>query len=198
MMNLLSDQVDKKEIDVIIRELSRVLDKHIPGDVVEFGCYVGTTSVYIAKTLMDRDQDKQFYVYDSFEGLPDKTVEDTSPLGLQFKPGELLASKKQFIKNLTSAKVPMPKIKKAWFCDLNPDDVPQKIVFAFLDGDYYASIADPLKLISSRLQPGATVIIDDYGNDALPGASKAVNEWLVTHAATKKIEQSLAILYMPQ
>ncbi|NCQ54107.1 hypothetical protein GW791_01515, partial [Candidatus Saccharibacteria bacterium] len=51
-MNLLSDQVDQKEIDVITRELKRILDKDISGDVVEFGCYIGTTSVYLAKMLM--------------------------------------------------------------------------------------------------------------------------------------------------
>ena len=197
-MNLLSDQVDKKEIEVIVRELKRVIDNGIKGDIVEFGCYVGTTSVYLAKNLMADGDKKRLFVYDSFQGLPEKTREDTSPLGESFKPGELFVAKKQFIKNMVQAKVTMPQIKKAWFSDLTEADVPKKIAFAFLDGDYYASIADPLKLISSRLQPGATVIIDDYGNDALPGASKAVNEWLVTHAATKKIEQSLAILYMPQ
>ena len=196
-MNLLSDQVDKKEIEIIIRELKRVIDKQISGDVVEFGCYVGTTSVYIAKTLMQSDGLKQFYVYDSFEGLPEKTKEDSSPLGLQFKPGELLASKKQFIKNISQAGVPMPRIKKAWFSDLESDDVPKDIAFAFLDGDYYSSIADPLTLIENNLKPGATIVIDDYGNAALPGASKAVDEWLLKHAATKKVEQSLAILYLP-
>jgi len=196
-MNLLSDQVDKKEIEIIVRELNRIIDRQIPGDVVEFGCYIGTTSVYIAKLLMQLDKSKQFYVYDSFEGLPEKTKEDISPLGIQFKTGELLASKKQFIKNMSQAGVTMPRIKKAWFSDLKSEDIPQDIAFAFLDGDYYSSIADPLALIEKKLKPGATIIIDDYANAALPGASKAVDKWLLKHKVTKKVEQSLAILYLP-
>jgi len=195
-MNLLSDQVDKKEIAIIIRELERVIGKNTPGDVVEFGCYAGTTSVFLAKTLMDKKIDKQLYVYDSFEGLPDKTKEDTSALGESFKPGELCVSKKQFIKNIIQAGVTMPQIKKGWFSDLTNSDIPEKISFAFLDGDYYASVMVPLKLIESRLVPGATIVVDDYANFALPGAAKAVNEWLKKHKATIKIEQSLAILYL--
>jgi len=195
-MSLISDQVDKKEIEVIILELERVIKNDVAGDVVEFGCYLGTTSVFIAKVLMNQNKNKQFFVYDSFEGLPEKTKEDISPLGDTFKPGELLAPKKQFIKNIFQAKVDMPNIKKAWFSDLKPDDVPEKVSFAFLDGDYYRSIADPLKLLTSKLTPGATVIVDDYANAALPGAAKAVDEWLLKNKAIKRVEQSLAIIYV--
>ena len=48
-MKLLSEQVDEKEIAVILRELSKT--KEISGDVVEFGCFVGTTSVFLAKEI---------------------------------------------------------------------------------------------------------------------------------------------------
>jgi O-methyltransferase len=137
----------------------------------------------------------QFYVYDSFAGLPEKTAQDTSPLGIQFKAGELLASKKQFIKNMMQAGVPVPHIKKAWFKDLTQNDVPSTIAFAFLDGDYYQSVVDSLKLIEKRLSPGATIIVDDYGNAGLPGASKAVDEWLHKHPALLKVEQTLAVIY---
>lgn len=195
VMKLLSDQVDKREIEIIIRELQRVIDKNIVGDVVEFGCYLGTTSVYLADIL--KQTNKEYYVYDSFAGLPEKTCEDISPLGEQFKPGELLASKKQFIKNLSQAGVPMPHIKKTWFSELKPYDIPKKISFAFLDGDYYSSIVDSLRLIEPYLTPGATIVVDDYGNAALPGVSKAVDEWLAKHPAIKKVEQSLAIIYIP-
>ncbi len=193
-MNLLSDQVDQKEIDVITRELKRIIDKNILGDVVEFGCYIGTTSVYLARMLMSTN--RELHVYDSFAGLPEKDDKDISPLGESFKAGELLASKKQFIKNMLSAGVRIPIIKKAWFCDLTVDDVPVKVAFAFLDGDYYQSVVDPLKLLEGRLVPGATIIVDDYGNAALPGAAKAVDEWLQKHpTAIKRVEHSLAIIY---
>lgn len=190
-MKLLSDQVSEREIHVILRELSRTAS--VPGDIVEFGCYVGTTSVHVAEEL--KMTGKRLWLYDSFEGLPEKRMEDRSPVGEQFKAGELLATKKELIRNLKQANVPMPVIKKGWFSNLTADDVPSQISFAYLDGDYYDSILDPLRLIWSRLAPGAIVVVDDYANEALPGAAKAVDDWRRTHGIESfQVEASLAIM----
>lgn len=192
-ITLLSDQVDKRELSVILNELLKTLDT-VDGDVVEFGCFEGTSSVHIAHFLAPTQ--KRLFLYDSFQGLPAKTSHDLSPAGEQFKEGELLATKKQLIMNLKKARVPMPTIKKAWFSDLVATDVPATISFAFLDGDYYDSILDPLKLIWPKLAPGAVVVVDDYANEALPGAARAVDEWLKTHPARLRVESSLAIIYL--
>lgn len=191
-MKLLSDQVSEREVQVVLRELARTHE--VSGDAVEFGCYVGTTSVYLADAL--RGTGKLLWLYDSFAGLPEKRVEDASPAGEQFKAGELLATKKQLIRNLKQANVPMPRITKAWFSDLTSEQVPAQISFAFLDGDYYDSILDPLRLIWPRLAPGAIIVVDDYANEALPGAARAVDEWRRTHELRQfKVEASLGILY---
>lgn len=192
-MKLLSDQIDEHELAIILRELEHILGAGVPGDIVEFGCYVGTTSVPMAKRLIDTG--RTLHVYDSFEGLPEKTREDESPAGMQFVAGELLATKKQLIKNFRQAGVPLPVITKGWFSDVTPQQVPETIAFAFLDGDYYHSVRDPLKLIWNKLAPGATVIIDDYANEALPGAAKATDEWLRSHPARLHVEHSLAIIH---
>lgn len=189
---LLSDQVSKEEIRIIVRELEKT--DQVAGDVVEFGCYVGTTSVFLAHHLMTHAPNKELFLYDSFAGLPPKSEQDHSPAGLQFKTGELAASKKMLIANLRRAGVPMPHITKAWFSDLTESALPQTISFAFLDGDYYHSIQDPLRLIWPRLSAGAIIVVDDYANEALPGAAKAVDEWLLTHPVSKRVEASLAIL----
>ncbi|MDO4871046.1 MAG: TylF/MycF/NovP-related O-methyltransferase, partial [Candidatus Saccharibacteria bacterium] len=138
---------------------------------------------------------KRLFLYDSFEGLPEKSAEDQSPAGIQFKRGELLATKKQLITNLKRADItPLPIIKKAWFADLTPRDIPERISFAFLDGDYYHSILDPLKLIWPRLSDGAIVIVDDYASEALPGAARAVCDWQQKHQFNVQVEASLGII----
>lgn len=191
-MKLLSDQIDERELNIILRELEKTISHDINGDVVEFGCYVGTTSVPIGQRLMSTN--KKLYVYDSFAGLPEKTNEDQSPVGTQFVAGELFASKKQLIKNFAQAHVPLPVITKGWFSELTPDQVPSEISFAYLDGDYYHSVLDPLKLIWPKLSVGAVILVDDYANEALPGAAKAVDQWLKTHPAKLRVEHSLAII----
>jgi O-methyltransferase len=56
--------------------------------------------------------------------------------------------------------------------------VPAQIAFAFLDGDFYQSIKDSLKLVLPRMSQGSVIIVDDYAREALPGAAKAVHELL--------------------
>lgn len=192
-----NDQFDKKELEAIISELNKVLEKNIIGDVVEFGCYLGGTSIYIADYLKLAGGGRRFYAYDSFSGLPEKSSQDVSPLGAQYQPGELQASRKQFVKNIRQAKVPMPIIKKAWFSELVATDLPNRVSFAFLDGDFYSSIKTSLQLIESNLSLGSTIIVDDYTNVALPGVAIAVDEWIKIHPTVqKRIEHSLAIIYL--
>lgn len=191
---LISEQVDKREVKIVLRELTRALQNSARGSVVEMGCYAGTTSLFIARLLNIQKYTREFHVYDSFEGLPAKRSEDQSRAGEQFVIGELKASKKQFVINFKKAGLPLPFIHKGWFSQLSSSDVPPEVVFAFLDGDYYESIHDSLKLIWPHLVDGAVVVVDDYANEALPGAARAVDEWLDTHSAGLRVENSLAII----
>jgi O-methyltransferase len=191
---ILSDQVSREELVKIFASLESVLRANIAGDVVELGCYVGTTTIFLRRLLMQHGSDKVLHAYDSFAGLPPKTSEDASPVGEQFKAGELRAQKSEFIRHFKQAGLPLPVMHKAWFSDLTPDDLPERIAFAFLDGDFYDSIHDSLKLVWPKLSPGAIVIVDDYQSEALPGAKRAVDEWLVTHPARLQVAASLAIL----
>lgn len=192
---IISDQVDERELQVILNQLEAVLENDIPGDIVEFGCYIGTTSLFIRRLMDAYSSNRYFHVYDSFAGLPEKASADISPVGEQFKAGELTASKKEFIMNFKKAGLKLPIIHKGWFGDLSFQDVPTEICFAFLDGDYYDSINDSLGHIWPHLKPGAVVIVDDYANEALPGAQKAVDKWLEKHHARLEVMHSLAILY---
>lgn len=191
-MKLLSDQVSQQEVVIILRELQRVLAADVAGDVTEFGCYVGTTSVFLQHALQNTA--RQLHVYDSFEGLPEKSPEDSSPAGEHFVAGELFAARRQLVKNFKQQQLPLPVIHKGWFSDLTENDVPEKVCFAYLDGDYYRSILDPLKLIWPRLVKGSIIVVDDYQNEQLPGVKKALDTWSLHHSFRMRVEQSLAIL----
>ncbi|HWB38626.1 MAG TPA: TylF/MycF/NovP-related O-methyltransferase [Candidatus Saccharimonadales bacterium] len=173
---LVSDQVNQRQLEVILTELEKCLS--LNGAIVEFGCYIGTTSLFIRRLLDLRNDSREFHVYDSFEGLPAKTDQDESVAGDQFQAGELAVSKKQFLNEFRKANMRPPIIHKGWFSDLTATDVPGKIAFAFLDGDFYESIRDSLKLALPRMVAGAVIIVDDYGREALPGVTKAVYDLL--------------------
>ena len=195
---LVSNQIEYSELIVIIRELHNVLAAGTIGDIVELGCYVGTTSLFIQRQLQQLTKPPTFHVYDSFLGLPAKTTIDNSPAGEQFQQGELVASKNQLIKHFRQAGLRQPIIHKAWFEELTVADMPTKIAFAFLDSDFYSSIASSLAVITPQLVPGATVIVDDYQSEALPGARRATDAWAKQHGQSVRSEKSLGIIrYSP-
>lgn len=150
-----------------------------PGAIAEFGCYVGTTSLFIRRLLDETGESaaRQFHVYDSFEGLPLKVPADLSAAGADFQAGKLMVSKKEFLRQFQNAHLDAPIVHKGWFNELSEQDVPAEIAFAFLDGDFYDSILDSLKLVWPRLHSGATLLIDDYQRPELPGVERAVRDY---------------------
>ena len=170
-----NDQVSQGETEYIINVARDCLK--LSGDLVEMGCYKGDTSLMLADIL--KNTEKRLWIYDSFEGLPEKMKEDESVLGEDFKSGELAVTKREVKERFLKAGLKVPVIKKAWFFELRVEDMPVKIAFAFLDGDFYESIRDSLKIIDSLMVFNGVILIHDYANSALPGVKKAVDEWLI-------------------
>lgn len=187
-----NDQVSAGETEKILELAKEALRRE--GDFVELGCYKGDTSLLLAEIL--RKSEKKLWIYDSFEGLPEKSTEDESVIGKDFKGGELYVTKREVKERFLRAGLPVPVIKKAWFDELTALDLPEKISFAFLDGDFYESIRDSLKLVEDKIVSGGIIIVHDYKNPALPGVERAVLEW--NKGRNLKIEtyQSMAITRM--
>lgn len=198
-----NDQVSERETEEILKVARECLA--VEGDFVELGCYKGDTSMLLAEVLRDfntklvekpvENSVKKLWIYDSFEGLPEKSVVDESALGQDFKDGELLVTKREVKERFLRAGLPVPVIKKAWFKDLDEADLPDKIAFAFLDGDFYESIKDSLKLIEGEIMQGGVILVHDYSNPALPGVMKAVDEWLKNKNYKSEQYESLIIIY---
>lgn len=189
-----NDQVSKAETEKILELARKCLASS--GDFVELGCYKGDTSLLIAEVLDDYQRStcgkpvnnpvdkyvdkyaKKLWIYDSFEGLPEKSASDESVMGVDFKGGELAVTKREVKERFLRAGLKVPIIKKGWFADLTEADLPEKIAFAFIDGDFYDSIRDALKAVDGKMAENAVMIVHDYKNPALPGVEKAVKEWL--------------------
>ena len=194
---IISDQISATALGVVLRELDAMLERGIAGDIAEFGCYIGTTSLFIRRVLNAHlgGAGRQFYAYDSFKGLPSKSAQDSSGAGEQFKDGELAVSKKQFLQQFQKAGLAAPITNKGWFSGLTPTQLPNQIAYAFLDGDFYDSILDSLKLVWPRLAPGGSVTIDDYQRDALPGVERAVKTYFHEQTVTVRHEHHIAIIH---
>lgn len=194
---LISDQVSAADVGLIHRELDAVLQAGLPGAVTEFGCYAGTTSLFIRRLLDEQNESdtREFHVYDSFEGLPAKHTADLSAAGADFTAGKLSVSKKEFLHQFRSAHLRPPIVHKGWFEELTAETVPNQIAFAFLDGDFYTSILSSLKLVWPRLAAGGVVLVDDYQRPELPGAERAVHDYFQGKPMPKiRVEHNIAVL----
>lgn len=177
-----NDMMDKERGINIYHLLSQVILMEVPGDVVELGCYEGLTSVIMQKTLDQHNSDKKLHAYDSFEGLPEKSKLDGK--SILFRKGYLKTKKDRLMENFKLHNTKPPEIHVGWFKDTFPTQLPQKICFAHLDGDFYSSIKESLENVYPRLSKNAIVVIDDYVDtdihktwNALPGVKRACDEF---------------------
>jgi O-methyltransferase len=162
--------------------VSQVLAYGVEGDFVELGCNTGESSVLIAKLLAAYSANKKLSVYDSFEGLPEAKPID----GGFYKEGYCKTSEDVLKDNFRLHNLPLPEMHKGWFKDTLPNGLPEKIAFAYLDGDFYDSILISLQYVYPKLAPGSICLIDDYcdpqinptGWNRLPGVKKACDEYL--------------------
>ena len=166
--------ISKIQIEKLVEKLIEIIDNNIEGDVVEFGCYVGESSKYLMKTLIETNSNKKLFVYDSFEGLPELSYweKDTG-----WRPGTLNTTEDILISNFKRNNLPIPYIHKDWFINIPEYKIPEKISFAFLDGDFYNSIYDSLSKIYDKVSDGGYILFHDYKRNDLPGVEAAIRDF---------------------
>ena len=182
-----SSIINQDQITHIVRNLSNVLESNIDGDVVELGCYVGESSKYIRKTLDVYESNKTLTVFDSFEGLPPLSEYE---INTGWKPFTLKTTEEVLINNFESNNLTPPKIVKGWFKDIKNEDLPEKISFAFLDGDFYDSIYDSLCQIYDRMSDGGIILFHDFRRPDLPGVDAAIRDFF----KERNIEYNLEVV----
>ena len=170
-------------------------DTSIPGDIVETGTYVGGTAITMLSMLQKFDSPKRLFACDSFAGLPDRAVGDTSEqeackraLGKSRaacaagRTGTYKTSEEIFLNNVARYRVDVDRrlhVVKGWFNESLPELVAAKtvtqIAFLRLDGDMYASTLDALSALYPLLSEGGVVYADDYGT--FGGCSAAIHDY---------------------
>lgn len=188
--------MSKDEVRVVLTNLKAVIDNRVEGDVVELGCNEGATSLFIKRLLIHCGNDKVFHVYDSFEGLPERTEEDKSshPISSIFEKGLVKVPTSRLLKNFADARLDHPVVHKWRFKDIPTEEIPPKIAFAFFDGDFYESILDSFRKVYPRLTPGSRVVIDDYDWEALPGVKRACDDFLMDKPESVTVQTNQGVM----
>jgi O-methyltransferase len=183
-----------ERVDALVRSVHWILDRRVPGDVVECGVWRGGSMMAVARTLLERGNcDRELYLFDTFAGMPEAGIDDhyldgrpaDSVLREELGPKASMAdwcnsSIDEVRRNMALTGYPDDRIHfvKGMVEDTIPEQAPKQIALLRLDTDWYASTRHELEHLFPRLPPGGIVIIDDYGTWG--GSQKAVDEHLAT------------------
>lgn len=170
--------------------------RHLDGCVVECGVWRGGVSAGMAEVL---GKDREYFLFDSFEGLPPAGKDD----GEFAKKWQADTESETYYDNC-AAEIDFAEramklsgsrkynLKKGWFEDTLPEFVPPcKIAVLRLDGDWYDSTMVALDNLYKYLAPNALVIIDDYY--AWDGCSRAVHDFLSKTKSLTRISKKYNI-----
>lgn len=176
-----------KALENAYNVVAHIEKNKIPGVIIECGVAEGGTAAMMA--LSSRalgEENRDFWFFDSYEGLPEPTSEDYegTKAGEYVQPlaaGSCLGTIEQ-VSELLFDKLCLPKDKltlvKGWFQDTVPlyRDKVGSIAILRLDGDWYESTKIPLENFYSHISPGGCIIIDDYATCF--GSKKATDEFI--------------------
>jgi hypothetical protein len=143
--------------------------------------------------------DRDIYLYDTFEGMPEPTELDTSRLespaldtwneastsGDKAWPhffNDEIFSEQIVRDNVLSTGYPEERVRfvRGKVEETVPGVAPDQIALLRLDTDWYESTRHELIHLYPRLVPGGVLIIDDYGH--WEGARRAVDEYFAEQA----------------
>jgi O-methyltransferase len=167
-----------------------VVQRGIPGDIVECGVWRGGSSMVSAYAL-DRagETTKRLWLYDTFAGMSEPTERDVSVTGEHVAddwnsikgktadPVFAYASLDDVQANMATTPIAADRLEyvQGKVEDTIPAHIPERISLLRLDTDWYESTKHELEHLWERLQPGGVLIIDDYGH--WEGAREAVDEF---------------------
>jgi O-methyltransferase len=166
--------------------------RNVAGSVVECGVWKGGMMAGIANVL---GPDRVYYLFDSFEGLPDPQAID-GPAALRWKSTE---DSEWFFDNCAAdirfAQAAMEmspasrfELIRGFFNNTMPGFQPeQPIAILRLDADWYDSTITCLEHLASKVVPGGVIIVDDYY--AWDGCARAVHDFLARTSAVERIQQ---------
>lgn len=170
-----------------------------PGAIVECGTWKGGMIAGIAKLL---SQDRDYYLFDSFEGLPPvepidgqaakQWQEDTQSPGYY---DNCTASEMDAAKAMSLAGIKDAKLIKGWFENtLSQATFPNGIAILRMDADWYSSTSQILNSIFPFVNENGLVIIDDYYT--WDGCSRAVHDYLSENKRPERIASYNGVCFM--
>jgi O-methyltransferase len=186
-------------LQALIDAVEYCVRRDLPGAFAECGVWRGGSVLAMILTLQDLGvDDRDIYLFDTFEGMTAPTEHDVSPLDppaletwKSAQEGEGRAWSELFAPELFNedgvretvlgSGYPRERIHlvRGPVEETLPAAAPEQIALLRLDTDWYESTKHEMEHLYPRLADGGVLIIDDYGH--WEGARRAVDEYFEAH-----------------
>jgi O-methyltransferase len=122
-------------------------------------------------------KDREVHLFDSWEGLPEITVEDGNAAMLS---GQVVGSPKRVSTVMRQLNIEPSRLHfhKGWFNKTFPAADIKTVALLHVDGDFYDSVRLSLETRGPKVSSGGFIQIDDH--DSFVGCTKAVDEFLAS------------------
>jgi hypothetical protein len=172
----------------------------LPGAFAECGVWRGGSVLAMILTLQQLGaEEREIYLYDTFEGMTEPTEHDVSPVAPPAletwqqarendeRPwaqmfGSEVFSEDDVRRTVLSTGYPPERVHfvRGPVEETLPTGAPGQLALLRLDTDWYESTRHELVHLYPRLTDGGVLIVDDYGH--WQGARRAVDEYFATSA----------------
>lgn len=176
-----------RQLDHMQRCITDVLDRNVPGDLIEAGVWRGGMTIFMRAVLMAYQvRDRKVWVADSFAGLPEI---DQRRESFAWNQGDMAASLETVKYNFARYGLLDEQVAflKGFFSETLPTAAIRRLSILRVDADLYASTLDALRSLYPVLSPGGYAIFDDYQN--LPDCRRAIDEFRQNHGITEEIRR---------
>ncbi len=169
--------LDRPRLDNLYKVALYLEEEGIEGSFVECGTMNGGSAGLIASVGKNR----QLWLLDSWDGLPEPTRYDVKQNGEKGSRGRVKGSKEKveelFFDKLQSSRDKVHLIE-GWFNDTIPSHIDKigKIALLHLDCDYYESVKLCLESLYDSVVENGVIVIDDYMD--WQGCKKATDEFI--------------------
>jgi hypothetical protein len=161
--------VSRDRCFVLWRTLQQALA--LDGDVLECGVFRGGTALLEATTIRDAVGERPLHLVDSFAGMPGTTG------GIdRFHEGDFGATSADDVRRAL-ALFPFARVHQGYIPQILEEIDVGPLAWTYIDVDIYAAVRDCLAFAYPRLQPGGTIVLDDYGFPSCPGVRRAMDEF---------------------
>lgn len=179
----------------LVQAVQYLVRRGVPGAFVECGVWRGGSALAMLMALQrERTDDRELWLYDTFEGMTAPSERDRSPFDAParrtwdiavasgrkawqhlFEPQDFSLDKVRALLEGTGYPRQHLKFVAGDLMQTLPAQAPGRIALLRLDTDWYESTRHELEHLYPRLSPGGVLIIDDYGH--WQGCRDAVDEY---------------------